>query len=171
MALRGPSPVAPTLRPVCLVPQKAGRSPALAARQGAREARNSRRSVRSTERSGAGQGALFAAARPLQCRRFQTPPASHARRHCKRWRATEPQAGAQSRPPETPLNGRHAPISGRERGRASADLPNKTRHLPNFGQPGSGHPRVTENVDGFDPARTPAPWGPSAVCEKRGAEG
>ncbi len=96
--------------------------------------------------------ALFAAARPLQCRRSQTPPASHARRHCKRWRATEPQAAAQSRLPATPLNGRHAPTGGRERVRASADLPNKTRHFAQFWSVGLRAPSSDRKCGRFRPS-------------------
>lgn len=172
VALRAPAPVARTVRPVWLAIRMAGRSPALAARQGARAARNSS-SVRSTERSEP-PGSTFRcgeASATLQTPATAREPrleALQAVEGCSRARRKLVRRAGRPRRPSTAAT---RPQAGGSAGAPQQTWPTKLGTLPNFGQSGSGHPRVTENVDGFDPARTPAPRGPSAVCEKRGAEG
>lgn len=132
-----------------------------------------RSSVRSTERS-APPGSTFRcgeASATLQTPATAREPrleALQAVQGCSRARRKLVRRAGRPRRPSTAAT---RPQAGGSAGAPQQTCPTNFGTLPNFGQSGLGHPRVTKNVDGFDPARTPAPWGPSAVCEKRGAEG
>ena len=164
---------------------RAARSPARPSTPPAGAAAGGHRGAASLRRArAAALWPCLRAPRPLQRRRCRTPPSSHVRRrrHCRVTGADRLSrrllrgacAGRPQRPSRPPRRQHRAPTGGARSARARAftglaQLSSGTGARCMQAQ--WGHPRATKIVDVRHPARTPARWGPSAVCEKRGCGG